>query len=83
MKPIPEGYTYTRCDRYTPEEFLEKYGGINLRDICEQYMKDNPKEVYNTDDEIAIHNIHKERAVPGLLHGRNTFTTKKTWYTDR
>lgn len=82
MPDIPAGYTYIRCDTYTPEEFLEKYSAMNQTDICKEYMGDNPKGFYNTDDEIAIHNIHNERSVPGLLHGQNRSTTKRTWYSD-
>ncbi len=80
---IPEGWTYTRCDRYTKEEFKARYRQHLRVDIIEKYIEDNPKEYYDTDDEIAVHYILQERSVPGLLHGQNRNTTKRTWYTDR
>lgn len=80
--PIPEGYTYKRCDIYTPDEFLSMYDKRQQRDICESYIKDHPKEYYNTDDEIAIHQIIESKRIVGLHNARHNYTTKKTWYTD-
>ena len=82
---IPEGWKYTRCDKYTAEEFKNRVPHVcsEYSEIIEQYIKDNPKEYYDTDDELAIHDIFQERRVPGLLHGQNRPTTKRTWYTDR
>ena len=79
---IPAGWTYTRCDRYTKDEFRARHRQHLRVDIIEKYIEDNPKEYYDTDDEIAIHYILQERTVPGLLHGQNRKTTKRTWYTD-
>lgn len=83
MKDIPEGYTYTRCDQYSAEEFLEHYTSDRMRELCTEYIRDNPKEVYNTDDEIELHKILAARETPGLLHAMNRCTTKRTWYRDR
>ena len=79
-RAIPEGYTYTRCDVYTAEEFIAKYTSDKMRKICEEYVRENPKEQYNTDDEIALHRIVADRSVPGLIHGQYRSTTKKSWY---
>ena len=62
-KPIPDGYSYTRCDSYTRDEFLAKYGEEKQADICKKYVEKNPKDCYTTDDEIAIHEMLKERIV--------------------
>lgn len=80
MKDIPDGYTYKRCDIYTKEEFLNMYSGKAIRDICEKYIEDNPKENYTTDDEIAIHKILDSRIVNPLEGGRKT--TKRYKYYD-
>ena len=82
-KDIPEGYSFERCDIYTPEEFLAGYTSDKMREICEEYMRENPKDQYDTDDQIAIHRIVAERSVPGLLHGQNRYTTKRVYYYDR
>lgn len=83
MISIPEGYTYTRCDLYSADEFVAMFQNVITRGIAIEYVRNNPKEKYNTDDEIAVYNIMDERRVPGLIHGQNRKTTKRTYYTDR
>lgn len=76
-KPIPDGYSYTRCDSYTRDEFLAKYGEEKQADICKKYVEKNPKDCYTTDDEIAIHEMLKERIVNSLAEGFGGHTTKR------
>lgn len=83
MFSIPEGYTYTRCDLYSAEEFIDLFQNVMTRSVATEYVTVNPKEIYNTDDEIAVYSIVDERRVPGLLHGQYRNTTKRTYYTDR
>ena len=83
MKPIPEGYTYTRCDIYSANEFIELFGNVIAQGVAAEYVRNNPKEQYDTDDEIAVYTIIDARRVPGLLHGQYRNTTKRTYYTDR
>lgn len=78
--PIPEGYTFERCDQYTKEEFLKRFKANCAFEVYKEYVEANPKEYYDTDDEIAVHNIIAGRSVPGLIHGLNRFTTKRNWY---
>lgn len=66
MPGIPEGYTYKRCDQYTAEEFIAMYQSKETKERCIQYVKDNPKPVYNTDDEIAIHKLFRDAVVNSL-----------------
>lgn len=72
MKDIPEGYTYMRCDQYTAEEFIKNYSNKAAKEIVREYTQEHPKEFYNTDDEIAVHQMMKERSVVSLkeTHGR-------------
>lgn len=77
MNDIPEGYTYTRCDQYTAEEFAGMFKSKDVHKIAEDYVKEYPKEMYNTDDEIAIHNILRERDVTSLMKTRQRNTTKR------
>lgn len=66
IKPIPEGYTYTRCDIYTKDDFLDKYkSNKNFADVL-KYVEENDKNEYNVDDEIAIQNIWDSRIVRSL-----------------
>lgn len=83
MKSIPEGYTYTRCDIYSANEFIELFGNAAAQIDAIEYVRNNPKDFYNTDDEIAVYHIIDARSVPGLLHGQHRNTTKRTYYTDR
>lgn len=82
MLNIPEGYTYIRCDQYTPEEFKQQYtndkGHVSLN--CIEYMLRNPKNIYNTDDMIAIHNMSLEHEVGSMLHLTGKNTTKRYRY---
>lgn len=83
MKSIPEGYTYTRCDLYSANEFIELFGNVIAQGVAAEYVRDNPKEQYDTDDEITVYHAIDARSVPGLLHGQHRNTTKRTYYTDR
>jgi len=72
MRNIPEGYTYKRCDQYTKEEFLKLYinpGCKNPSKDALKYVTENPKEVYNTDDIIAVHQLKNP---VGSLQGGTT-----------
>ena len=79
---IPEGYTYTRCDRYTPEQFADMYrndrGKVSKK--CQEYMANNPKRTYNTDDVIAIHCIGLEREVGSMYELTGKTSTKRYDY---
>lgn len=83
MAVIPEGYTYVRCDLYSPDEFIELFPNALSQSIAIEYVKNNPKEQYNTDDTIAVYNEIDSRRVPGLIHGQHRSTTKRTHYLDR
>ena len=83
MRSIPDGYTYTRCDRYSADEFVEQFESVLGKSVAAEYIQDNPKEEYSTDDQIAVMHIIDARRVPGLIHGQNRHTTKRTYYTDR
>lgn len=79
---IPDGYTYKRCDRYSPKEFREFY--LNERgyesEDCKEYMEEYQKEFYTNDDKIAIHERAFGRIVGSMfaLTGKNT--TKRYKY---
>jgi hypothetical protein len=58
-KPIPDGYSYRRCDRFTRDEFLRMFtryekGKAKTSPNALKYVEEHPKEVYTTDDEVAI-----------------------------
>lgn len=81
---IPEGYTYKRCDQYTPEEFLERYTDDNgkVSQYYLEYVAANPKDVYTAKDVIEIREMAKVRQVGSLMDsgGRSTVwgvTTKR------
>ena len=80
---VPEGYTYMRCDLYSADDFVELFQNALARGIAKEYVRDNPKEQYNTDDEITVYGIIDDKRVPGLLHGQHRHTTKRTYYMDR
>lgn len=56
MATAPEGYSYQRCDRYTAKEFVDMFRarGRKLLQRALEYVMEHPKDVYDTDDEIAI-----------------------------
>ena len=75
-RPIPAGWTYTRCDRYSKEEFLDLYRDDrgNVGSTCAEYVMANPKEYYTVSDRIAIREMAMQHEV-GSMHeitGRNT-----------
>ena len=75
-RPIPEGWTYKRCDIFSKEEFMEMYcdDSGNVCDDCIEYIKNNPKEYYTVSDRIAIREMAMQHEV-GSMHeitGRNT-----------
>jgi len=76
MLDIPEGYTYVRCDQHSGKEFLKMCTKKGHKDVCEEYMKVNPKDIYNTDDEIAVHQLYEERRKVGMYEVRHKRTTK-------
>lgn len=82
MKPIPDGYTYTRCDQYTPDEFIKRHTDFRgkPRPICIEYMQDHPKKVYTTDDDIALVEILNERSVGSMMRLTGKNTTKRYKY---
>lgn len=77
MNNIPEGYTYKRCDQYSVDEFLGMFKSKDMRRIVEEYIRENPKEVYNTDDEIAVHQIHNGRSANSMHDVEHRCTTKR------
>ena len=52
--PIPEGYTYMRTDRFTPEEFVQEVNP-RRRAIAQAWVKEHPKETYSMDDLMQFH----------------------------
>ena len=80
MATIPEGYTYIRCDQYSADEFLAMFQSIGMREIVAAYIKDNPKDIYNTDDEIAVHQIHDGLVVNSMYNVEHRDTTKRYHY---
>lgn len=82
MKPIPEGYTYIRCDQYSAEEFIKRHtdrSGV-MTEICHRYVLDNPKPFYNTDDDIALMQLHDEHVVGSMYSLTGKRTTKRYHY---
>lgn len=77
MTNIPEGYTYRRCDQYSADEFLGMFQSDGMREIVAAYIKDNPKDIYNTDDEITVHHIHDGLVVNSLNDIVHRNTTKQ------
>ena len=77
---IPDGYTYKRCDIYTPDEFRARLSGRWIEADAERYIAENPKPTYNIDDEIAVRHMRDERLVGrrDKMHGcTNGCTTKR------
>lgn len=63
--PIPEGYTYMRTDRFTPEEFVQEVKAGH-RKAAIAWTQANPKEEYTLDDLMQFYDevssaIRKER----------------------
>ena len=77
MNPIPEGYKYTRCDQYSPDEFLELYKSKEMKKVCKEYIEEHPKDIYTTDDQIAIHGLVRDRRANSLQLGFGRKTTKR------
>ena len=77
MNNILEGYTYKRCDQYSKEEFINMFQSGDMRRIVIEYVENNPKDVYNTDDEIAVHQIHDGLVVKSLNDVAHRNTTKQ------
>lgn len=80
MNGIPEGYTYKRCDQYNKEEFLGMFQSEGMRRIVSEYIRNNPKDTYNTDDEIAVHQIHDGIVVNSMNDVEHRKTTKRYHY---
>lgn len=52
---VPEGYTYQRCDHFTPAQFIKSFPDSNrLRDYAKAYVSDNQKATYSIDDQIEV-----------------------------
>ena len=81
-KPIPEGWTYKRCDIFTPEEFKEMYTNDkgNVSQDCLDYMRDNKKEHYTVSDKIAIREIAMQHEVGSMREITGRRTTKRYKY---
>lgn len=79
-RPIPEGWTYIRCDEYTLAQFKTMYtdSNGNLNPLCAEYIKNNPKKIYTTNDRIAIHEIDRERRITAIPR----HTTKRYAFRD-
>lgn len=79
---IPEGYTYIRCDQYTPEEFRQMYTNQkgHVSATAKEYMMMHPKDLYNTDDEIAIRELRRSREVGSMYADTGKHTTKRYRY---
>jgi len=77
MLDIPEGYTYTRCDQYSADEFMAMFKNDSMRRIVWEYIQAHPKDRYNTDDEIAVHQIHDDRTVNSMQDVEHRTTTKR------
>lgn len=76
---IPEGYTYTRTDLETAEEFLE-HAPKSVRKYAEQYVKDHPKEVYTVDDHIAVGQmLDRVSSIAGTNGHRRASINGATW----
>jgi len=84
---IPDGYTYQRCDIYTPNEFRARMSGY-YEEAVNRYISENQKPTYNTDDEIAVRHMRDERCVGrnkarhGYAGGNGGSTTKRWEYTE-
>ena len=63
-REIPEGYTYTRCDKYSAEELIAACSHTDEFSFCPRkdhrnphavaYVKEHRKKVYTTEDVIEI-----------------------------
>ena len=51
-----------------------------MREIVAAYIKDNPKDIYNTDDEIAVRQIHDGLVVNSMNNVEHRDTTKRYHY---
>lgn len=81
-KPIPEGWTYKRCDIFTPEEFKEMYtnddGEVSRN--YQEYIKNNKKEYYTVNDKIAIREMAMQHEVNSMYEISGRRTTKRYKY---
>lgn len=79
-KPIPDGYSYRRCDRFTRDEFLEMFPGESpwsLRKEALKYVDEHPKDVYTTDDEVAVRSGRSTIRVHGNSTVYGGYSTKR------
>ena len=81
-RPIPEGWTYKRCDRWDEAEFKEMYkdGDGKVSKGCLEYIAANPKEYYTVADKLEIRQIAKQREVGSLYEITGYKTTKRYSY---
>lgn len=80
--PVPEDYTFTRCDKFTREEFINMYKDEMCHAIldCLDYLEKHPKDIYDTDDILAIREISKEHYIGSLCAATGKVTTKRYAY---
>ena len=79
---IPEGYTYIRCDQYSPKQFVQIYTNDDgdVDPYCAEYVNQNKKDVYTISDRIAIREMKMANAVGSMLSITGRFTTKRYKY---
>lgn len=79
---IPDGYTYERCDRFTPAEFIEMYTDKdgNICRECIEYMTANPKGHYTFSDQMEIRENAKKYEIGSLISRTGRETTKRYSY---
>ena len=81
-RPIPAGWTYKRCDRFTKGEFMDMYRNDEgkIGPTCAEYIMSNPKDYYTVDDKIAIRQIKQQREVNSMYALTGNNTTKRYAY---
>ena len=60
---IPEGYSYKRCDVYDAQKFVALFKSKKARMYASEYVAENPKSQYNTDDLIAVSRMMDDRYI--------------------
>ena len=52
---VPEGYTYQRCDHFTPAQFIKSFpDDYLLRSYAKTYVSEHRKTTYSIDDQIEV-----------------------------
>ena len=79
---IPEGYRYKRCDVYDAQKFVALFKSKKARVFAIEYVSENQKSQYNTDDLIAVSHMMDDRYISNEASGKrghnipNGYTTK-------